>query len=344
MDFSWSETVFDSIDLWWEQKNISKTNPLIDLALQLGRTTAKNAPVFWPITLSLGIYGSLKREMTDALPLSRAATLFFLGIDIVDNVFDEEIPNALLPFSSPQVSLTGMTLLSPMTHMALEDLGSSPHANKIRLLFSEAVCRISMGQFSDLSSRPDILWSPLQSLQVSLQKGGIQGELYATIAALWAGASDSVAEKCGTFGRYLSTAGQIQSDISDIMRGELGNDLKNGKQTLPVSYALKTANSEEKQKLIEMLREASNQSSIVPELKRVIIRSGGIRYAAFCAQLLIAKAQDAISHALDAQACHDLLSDAIFHLSRKGDKDENTVMRPIEKTAVLKKGVTTCKT
>ena len=99
-----------------------------------------------------------------------------------------------------------------------------------------------------------------------------------------AGATESEIESARRFGRNLGIIFQIRDDIFDYYdHGEIGkptgNDMIEGKLTLPVIYALNTTQDEE---MITLARKVKNGSVTDEEIARLVAftkAQGGIEYA-----------------------------------------------------------------
>ena len=97
--------------------------------------------------------------------------------------------------------------------------------------------------------------------QVINQKTAALFEACAAIGALSAGASAEEVKAAGEFGQNLGIMFQIRDDIFDYFDSKeigkpTGNDMTEGKLTLPVIYALNNTNFESMQTLANMLKSA----------------------------------------------------------------------------------------
>jgi octaprenyl-diphosphate synthase len=104
------------------------------------------------------------------------------------------------------------------------------------------------------------------------------------IGAITAGAPTELQESCRTFGKLLGYCFQIRDDIFDYFEDSQtgkpsGNDLREGKVTLPLLYALQTASPAEKAPYMEMLQEKNFTPDLIAALLRFAREKGGIEYA-----------------------------------------------------------------
>jgi len=104
------------------------------------------------------------------------------------------------------------------------------------------------------------------------------------VGAASVGMNEEVVQKMKLFGEYIGMAFQIKDDLFDyetsVMIGKpVGIDIKEKKMTLPLIYALNHATSNEKGRIINIIKNESHKSAKVKEVIRFVEQSGGIQYA-----------------------------------------------------------------
>ena len=117
------------------------------------------------------------------------------------------------------------------------------------------------------------------------QKTAVLFEACASIGALSAGASDEEVEKASMFGQNLGIMFQIRDDIFDYYDSKeigkpTGNDMAEGKLTLPVIYALN--NNPQYESMINLAKKVKAGTINTDEIAVLVEftkRSGGIEYA-----------------------------------------------------------------
>ena len=186
----------------------------------------------------------------------------------VNQVFDNKVAvlvgDYILSTALLQVSYTH----SEVIVRCLAELG--------RTLSNGEILQLSNIQNQDISE--DIYY------QVIKQKTAALFEACAALGAVSAGATESEVESARSFGRNLGIIFQIRDDIFDYYdHGEIGkptgNDMVEGKLTLPVIYALNTTQDEE---MITLARKVKNGSVTDEEIARLVAftkAQGGIEYA-----------------------------------------------------------------
>jgi octaprenyl-diphosphate synthase len=120
--------------------------------------------------------------------------------------------------------------------------------------------------------------------QVIKQKTAALFEACAGIGALSAGASKDDVEKAKKFGQDLGIMFQIRDDIFDYFDSEdigkpTGNDMSEGKLTLPVIYALNSTGDKHFQELAKKVKARTVNADEIGELVKFTKLNGGIEYA-----------------------------------------------------------------
>lgn len=120
--------------------------------------------------------------------------------------------------------------------------------------------------------------------QVIEQKTAALFQSCASIGALSAGASPEMVKKAGQFGRNLGIMFQIRDDIFDYFDSKeigkpTGNDMAEGKLTLPVIYALNNTDFESMQTLAKKVKAGTINPDEIAVLVEFTKQQGGIDYA-----------------------------------------------------------------
>jgi len=103
------------------------------------------------------------------------------------------------------------------------------------------------------------------------------------VGASSAGAPEEVVARMKEFGQHVGMAFQIKDDLFDYGDDEIGKplgiDIKEKKMTLPLIYALSKASWLEKRRIINIIRNKSEDTAKVKEVISFVKNSGGIDYA-----------------------------------------------------------------
>jgi octaprenyl-diphosphate synthase len=151
-------------------------------------------------------------------------------------------------------------------------------------VMAQATNVIAEGEVLQLMNARDPDTTEERYLEVIYRKTAMLFEAGAEVAAILAGAGAELRRSLAAYGRHLGTAYQLVDDVLDYRsnpkeRGKnLGDDLAEGKPTLPLIYALKNGSDTQR----AAIREAIKRGGIA-QLEPVIAAidaTGGLEYAA----------------------------------------------------------------
>ena len=143
---------------------------------------------------------------------------------------------------------------------------------------------LSNGEILQLSNIQNSEFSEGVYYEVIKMKTAALFEACCEIGAMSANATEEDLEKAKTFGRNLGIIFQIRDDIFDYYDSKeigkpTGNDMSEGKLTLPVLYAL---NSTEDEEMKAIARKVKSRDVSLEEISRLVAftkANGGIEYA-----------------------------------------------------------------
>lgn len=149
---------------------------------------------------------------------------------------------------------------------------------------SELGRTLAAGEILQLTNIQNQQFSEEVYYQVIRQKTAALFESCAAIGALSAGAVDEDVKKAGQFGQNLGIMFQIRDDIFDYFDSKeigkpTGNDMIEGKLTLPVIYALNKTHSVPMQTLAKKVKDGTVSSDEIAVLVEFTKQQGGIVYA-----------------------------------------------------------------
>jgi octaprenyl-diphosphate synthase len=139
------------------------------------------------------------------------------------------------------------------------------------------------------------------------------------VGAILAGANEETKETLGSYGFNLGIAFQLTDDALDYSATEkefgktIGQDLIEGKMTLPLIYALREASTREKAKALEILRNDDFRDEGFKFIMDIVEKYKGVQQTKRLAKGFANKAKDAIS-SLPENECKrslDLLADYV---------------------------------
>ena len=161
---------------------------------------------------------------------------------------------------------------------------SFTHKEVIVRYLAELGRTLSNGEILQLSNIHSKDFSEETYYQVIKQKTAALFEACAAIGTSSAGADDETVENAKSFGRNLGIIFQIRDDIFDYydqskIGKPTGNDMAEGKRTLPVIYALNTTNDAEMIALAHKVKDGIVTKDEISRLVAFTKANGGIDYA-----------------------------------------------------------------
>lgn len=159
---------------------------------------------------------------------------------------------------------------------------------RIQSIMADATNTISMGEVLQLMNAHDPDTTEERYLEVIYRKTAKLFEAGAQMAAVLAGASPEVEQAMVDYGRHLGNAFQLVDDALDYRADQaelgknLGDDLAEGKPTLPLIYALAHSSIEDTARLRVAIEEGGLAD--LDAVTRTIESSGGLEYTARLAQ------------------------------------------------------------
>jgi len=152
----------------------------------------------------------------------------------------------------------------------------------------ETISRLALyladGELSQLTHSWDVLMDEKAYFEIIRKKTAVLFSACAEMGALSASAHIDMIEKMRLFGEYAGMCFQIKDDIFDFFeQGELGkptgNDIKEGKITLPLIYALNKVSLDKTALLRDMIKNQDFKEENIHTLIDFAIHNHGIAYA-----------------------------------------------------------------
>ncbi len=190
---------------------------------------------------ALGYVGKQRYNLAAVVEFIHTATL--LHDDVVDeSTLRRGRPTANESFGNPASVLVGDFLYSRAFQMMLD-------ADNMRVMqiLAEATNVIAEGEVLQLMNMHDASLDEAAYLRVIRSKTAKLFEASTRLAAVLSGATPEVEEACATYGQALGTAFQVIDDVLDYAGDSsetgknLGDDLREGKTTLPLILAMQRA-------------------------------------------------------------------------------------------------------
>ena len=214
-------------------------------------------------------------EMAAVVEFIHTATL--LHDDVVDDsTLRRGRATANVSFGNPASVLVGDFLYSRAFQMMVD-------CNNMRIMqvLANATNVIAEGEVQQLMNMHDASLTEAGYLEVIRSKTAKLFEASARIPAILAKASPDIEMACAEFGLALGTAFQVIDDVLDyegessILGKNLGDDLREGKTTLPLIFAMQNCSPEEKI-LIQNAIEQNEEVDLAPILS-ILQKTGAMQ-------------------------------------------------------------------
>ena len=261
--------------------------------------------------------GNYDVTFSTAIEYLHAATL--LHDDIVDGAkLRRGKPVAHTQWEDAIVVLVGDFLLA-------RSLTISAATGKIEIIkvLSKLTEDMSQGEVHQLMRKGDISLTEEEYLEVIRRKTAVLFEAACRTSAILSDANDLNKNALAEYGHNLGVAFQITDDLFDYTLDtaqfgkEVGADLKEGKMTLPVIYALSQANSADREKMIKIIKDDSFSVEDFTALVGMLKKYGGTDYAEKMAATFIQAAKDALSIFASSESKEIMLDIADYVLLRR---------------------------
>ncbi len=194
---------------------------------------------------ALGYTGTQRFNLAAVVEFIHTATL--LHDDVVDeSMLRRGNATANAKFGNPASVLVGDFLYSRAFQMMVE-----AQSMRIMEILADATNVIAEGEVMQLMNMHNAELTEAGYLQVIRSKTAKLFEASARVGAVLSGATAAQENACAEYGQALGTAFQVIDDVLDyagdaaVMGKNLGDDLREGKTTLPLIAAMKRATPED---------------------------------------------------------------------------------------------------
>lgn len=254
---------------------------------------------------ALGFSGSERFELAATVEFIHTATL--LHDDVVDESSlrrGRATSNAI--FGNAASVLVGDFLYSRAFQMMV-----SVGRPRVLEVLADATNIIAEGEVLQLMNMHDPDTSVEQYLRVIRFKTAKLFEASARLGAVLAGAPAALEDRCADYGRSLGTAFQLVDDLLDYegnsieLGKNVGDDLREGKPTMPLLVAMQRASEPERQ----MIRAAIEHGEVerLPEIVEIVRRCGALATTLQAAENEAAQARRCLSDLPASPALEALL-------------------------------------
>jgi octaprenyl-diphosphate synthase len=191
---------------------------------------------------------------------------------------------------------------------------------RVMQILADATNVIAEGEVLQLMNMHDPDVTEERYLQVIRSKTAKLFEAAAQLGTLIAGGSDAEVEAAAEYGRSVGTAFQLIDDVldysgnSDEIGKNVGDDLREGKPTLPLIYLMQHGTPAQRE-LVRACIEQGDQQHF-SDILEAITASGALEYTKRAAQNAAQRASDSIATLSHSQFKESLLELCAFAVDR----------------------------
>ena len=238
-----------------------------------------------------GYNGSYDKTLSVVFEYLHAATL--LHDDVVD---DADVrrgnPVSHSIWGTPATVLVGDFLLARSISIAAET-DSVPIID----VLADTTAQMSEGEIHQLLHKGDIAVSETDYMEVISRKTAYLIRAACQVGALLAEAQEEQVQALAEYGYQLGIAFQMADDLLDytadtkVIGKPVGTDLKEGKLTMPIIYALNRATGEDRRRLEIIIQDPDIKEEDFEAVLELIKKYDGVEYTRERAQEHIEKAK-----------------------------------------------------
>ena len=269
--------------------------------------------------LSAKICGSVNEAtINGALSLELLHTASLIHDDVVDDTLERRgKPSINARWTNKIAILSGDYILS-------KSLGCATKTDDLSILKSIANIgmQLSDGELLQLVSAEITESSESNYFTIIRKKTALLFSTCCEVGALSVKSTEESLKHLRDFGEYLGICFQIKDDIfdyfEDINIGKpTGNDIRDGKVTLPLIYALLNSADSEKEQILNWLSEKNFTTENIQAITLFAHKNGGVEYALQQMEVYKNKAIEELNSFVDSDVKNALILCAEYSASRE---------------------------
>jgi geranylgeranyl diphosphate synthase type I len=200
---------------------------------------------------------------------------------------------------------------------------------QVYAVYTEEMINLSLGQAVDISWHRGLAEadgiSEKDYLQMCAYKTGTLARMAAKMAAVLCDADEQMVENLGYFAETLGIAFQMKDDVLDLTssqftekKGGRGQDITEGKRSLPVIHTVKVARGRDRKRLIEILAMHTSDENLKEEAIAIMQKYDSIEYVKEFSRRIVKKSWKEVEQLLPtSEAKEKLKAFAEFLIERK---------------------------
>jgi octaprenyl-diphosphate synthase len=225
---------------------------------------------------ALGYCGEQHIRAATIIEFIHTATL--LHDDVVDSSERRRGKDSANTVFGNQASVLVRDFLYSRSFQMMVDIGDM----RVMRILADATNTIAAGEVQQLMNVHDPHTTEDEYQEVIYRKTARLFEAGAQIAAVLAGQDDAVEAAMTRYGRYLGTAFQLVDDAldydasADELGKNLGDDLAEGKPTLPLIYAMRNGSETQRELISKAILDGGREQ--MSDILEVIQATGALDY------------------------------------------------------------------
>ncbi len=266
---------------------------------------------------SCGIESQKHISMAAVIEFIHTATL--LHDDVVDmSTLRRGRPTVNAEWNNPSSVLVGDFIYS-RAFQILVQIGNM----RIMEIIADTTNKIAEGEVLQLIAKNNPEFSEVSYMQVIESKTAILFQAAAQCGALLGNAEQNIEAALTEFGARIGTAFQLVDDVLDYagdasdLGKNIGDDLAEGKPTLPLIYTMENGAGSEKDLIREALKNEQLSEQILQDVIEIVRNSGGLEYTKNQANTHAQAAQKCLTRLPESQFRHAMEAMVNFSVNRK---------------------------
>ena len=266
---------------------------------------------------SCGIESQKHIPMAAVIELIHTATL--LHDDVVDmSTLRRGRPTVNAEWNNPSSVLVGDFIYS-RAFQILVQIGNM----HIMEIIADTTNKIAEGEVLQLIAKNNPEFSEASYMQVIESKTAILFQAAAQCGALLGNAEPDIEAALTQFGVRIGTAFQLVDDLLDYagdavdLGKNIGDDLAEGKPTLPLIHAMENGTGSEKDLIREVLKNQQLSEQMLQDVIEIVRNSGGLEYTKNQANTHAQEAQKCLASLPESQFRHAMEAMVDFSVNRK---------------------------
>ena len=262
------------------RKTLYSDNPLLEQVVEhLLKAPGKQLrPML--VLLAARMVGEVNEKVIRvALALEMLHTASLVHDDVVDESDRRRgLPSVNALLSNQIAVLAGDFILSK----ALESAALTEDTRIVRYI-AQLGQSLADGELLQLDSQDSEVLSEAVYFDIIGRKTASLFSLCARLGAMMAGGTEAGAERLAQYGKLIGICFQLRDDVFDYGTAEvgkpLGNDMKEGKLTLPTIYAVVHSDDASMRELALKVRRREASAEEMRQLMDFTVSQGGLEYA-----------------------------------------------------------------